>query len=94
MDLPVNAVMYDYMGVPELEANKRRILIAGSRLDCLRRFSGARTANNEHEAAGRQVRGGIESAGETVPENLKMAKKSVQQIKKEFKTAERELKTL
>jgi hypothetical protein len=94
MELPQSGVIYDHMGVQELTANKKRIVSATTMLDERYSSSGIRTAESCHESAGRRVRADIEWAGETLPEDLPMAKKSVQQIRGELKKTENELKKL
>jgi len=72
----------DYMGSTELIANLFRISQTEEKLR-KDKVEGAEAAINVHYSVGKEVRSAIEKIGGTMPEDLPVPEKSIQQIEKE-----------
>ena len=72
----------DYMGSTELIANLFRISQTKEKLR-KDRVEGAEAAIKVHYSVGKEVRSAIEKIGGTMPEDLPVPEKSIQQIEKE-----------
>lgn len=80
--LEVGQKILDYMGSTELIANLFSISQTEEKLR-KDEVDNAKTATSVHYSVGREVRGTIEKIGGTMPEDLPMPEKSIQQIEKE-----------
>ena len=72
----------DYMGSTELIANLFRISQTEEKLR-KDQVEGAEAATKVHYSVGKEVRSAIEKIGGTMPEDLPVPEKSIQQIEKE-----------
>ena len=72
----------DYMGSTELIANLFRISQTEEKLR-KDKIEGAEAATKVHYSVGKEVRSAIEKIGGTMPEDLPVPEKSIQQIEKE-----------
>ena len=80
--LEVGQKILDYMGSTELIANLFRISQTEEKLR-KDEVDNAKTATSVHYSVGREVRTAIEKIGGTMPEDLPVPEKSLQQIEKE-----------
>lgn len=81
-NLEVGQKILDYMGSTELVANLFRISQTEEKLR-KDEITGAKAATSIHYSVGKEVRGAIEKIGGTMPEDLPVPEKSIQQIEKE-----------
>ena len=72
----------DYMGSDELAANAFRTSLARQKLE-REQIHGKDKANRTHYQVGRKVRQTIEEVGGTMPEDLPMPEKSIQELQRE-----------
>lgn len=72
----------DYIGSTKLIANLFRISQTEEKLR-KDKVKGAEAATKVHHLVGKEVRSAIKKIGETMPENLPVPKKNIQQIEKE-----------
>lgn len=78
----VGQKILDYMGSTELIANLFRISQTEEKL-WKDEITGAKAATATHYKVGKEVRGAIEKIGGTMPEDLPIPEKSIQQVEKE-----------
>ena len=81
-ELKVGQKILDYMGSTELIANLFRISQTEEKLR-KDKIADAKNATSVHYSVGKEVRTAIEKIGGTMPENLPVPEKSIQQVEKE-----------
>lgn len=81
-ELEIGQKILDYMGSTELIANLFRISQTEEKLR-KDEIAGAKAATATHYMVGKEVRGAIKKIGGTMPEDLPIPEKSIQQVERE-----------